>query len=100
MTEKQYESFMNSNLKLYKIWLRGTVIKKKIVKKDKPPVNWINSKNIYDCSSHRSCRYVTEDKLNDQILKFLKQLYDDYETEIKDLTRKQIKVSAAFNIYS
>lgn len=100
MTEKQYNTFMDSRFKLYKIWLHDDTIKKKIVKKNSVCIDWINSKNIYDYCSKRTCRYVTENKLNEQILKFLKELYEDYETQINHLSRKQLKVSAAFNYYS
>lgn len=88
MTDKQYEAAVKKGLKFYKIYFKGTTLKKDLVPNHVLENNWINCGWVNDATPYDShdktyFRYVTSDRVESEAMKLIQYLRKESEDEIR-----------------
>lgn len=98
MTDKQYEAAVQKGLKFYKIYFKGTTLKKVLVPNHTIENNWINRAWVNDATPYDSYdktyfRYVTSDRVESEAMKLVQYLRKESEDEIRRQQKQLDKLS-------
>ncbi len=95
MTDQQYKACKSNNIKIYKIWIQGDKLHKKLCSYEQfdkyyGKEYWINNFIPYDTTIQAEFMYATEDKL-DQCKKKLITTLKKYQLRIIKEAQKKLE---------